>query len=171
MAAKLHLTLGLALALAPLSVFATLGGDVSSVSTDQTELHAGAQQLIALPHQAASLVAGAPEANTQLPSGVSVQQLTQADGATIREYIADGKVFGIAWNAPTPPNLHQLLGNYFPSYVTAVQTAAAHGAKHGPQIIQANGLVVYTGGHMNAFMGEAFMPQQLPPNFSAKDIQ
>jgi len=58
------------------------------------------------------------------------------------------KVFAVAWNGPTVPNLRQTLGQYFDNYVTAAR--APHSGHHRVQIRESN-LVVQAGGHMRAF--------------------
>jgi len=171
MVSKFKMTLALAVAAIPLPVFAALGGDVSSIAADQNQLSATVTQLSAVPLQADVSANNAGGTTLPLPAGVTVQQLTQADGTVIREYIAAGKVFGIAWTAPQPPNLSQLLGNYFQSYVTAVQNASSKGAVHGPLTIQADGLVVHTSGHMNAFRGQAFLLKSLPQGVTGQAIR
>jgi hypothetical protein len=93
------------------------------------------------------------------------------NGNVVREYIsASGDVFGLAWSGPQMPDLNNLLGSYFPQYVAGV--ANAHKLRgRGPGIVQDSGLVVYSGGHMGAFSGQAYLPQALPAGVSAADIQ
>jgi hypothetical protein len=52
-------------------------------------------------------------------------------GTVVREYVSpDGKVFGIAWNGPTMPDLRQLMGEHFDHYVQAVAKRGMRGPVH-----------------------------------------
>jgi hypothetical protein len=168
---RTRIALALAVVITPLPALATLGSDTSSITADQTQLHASTQQLTpsALRGNTGATI-HTTAAPTILPTSVSVQQLTQPDGTVIKEYLSNGTVFGIAWRGPTPPNLRQLLGNYFPTYSAGVQAANQNG-DHAPMAIQAEGLVIYSGGHMNLFFGQAFLPALLPQGVTAQAIQ
>ena len=85
----------------------------------------------------------------QLPSGTRVREFAGADG----------KVFAIAWNGPTIPNLRQTMGRYFDSYVAA---AKGKHTGHSRLRIQQADLVVESTGHMRAFAGRAYLPQAVP---------
>jgi hypothetical protein len=90
-------------------------------------------------------------------------------GTQVREYAAtDGKVFAVAWNGPTVPNLRQTLGQYFDRYVAA---AKANRLGRHPLRIDASDLVVHTGGHMRAFSGLAYLPQALPEGVTPGDLK
>jgi len=173
MASRIQIAIAVAIALAPLPVFAALGGDASTVNADQAQLQASAIPLTASVRNAEMLAASSMVAAnpSTLPGSVTVQELTQPDGTVIREYLSNGQVFGIAWTGPTPPNLRQLLGEYFQTYASNVQTAMVQSPNHGPGLIQTPGLVVYSGGHMNFFSGQAYLPQLLPQGVTANDIQ
>ena len=61
------------------------------------------------------------EDRVQAFQAYKVHQLTSANGTIIREYVSPkGLVFGVTWQGPFMPNMHQLLG----SYVTNLQTAS-----------------------------------------------
>jgi Protein of unknown function (DUF2844) len=103
-----------------------------------------------------------PHANYKL------HEIQLPSGTLVREFAgADGKVFAVAWNGPTVPNLREILGQYFDSYVTAAK--AQHSGHHHLQIRESN-LVVLAGGHMRAFSGLAYLPQALPSGVSAGDL-
>lgn len=106
-------------------------------------------------------------------SSYTVRTTTLGNNNVVREYIsASGDVFGLAWSGPQMPNLSSLLGSYFPQYVEGVTNARKlRGGGHGPGVVQGSGLVVYSGGHMGAFSGQAYLPQALPAGVSASDIQ
>jgi hypothetical protein len=97
-----------------------------------------------------------------------LHEIQLPSGTVVREFAgADGKVFAIAWNGPTVPNLRQTLGQYFDNYVTAAK--AKHAGHHHLQIQQSD-LVVQAGGHMRAFSGRAYLPQSVPAGVSIGDL-
>jgi hypothetical protein len=103
-----------------------------------------------------------PHANYKL------HEIQLPSGTLVREFAgADGKVFAVAWNGPTVPNLREILGQYFDSYVTAAK--ARHSGHHHLQIRESD-LVILAGGHMRAFSGLAYLPQALPSGVSAGDL-
>jgi hypothetical protein len=123
--------------------------------------------------QAAQLAAQASAASpSSATSPYTVRQTTLTGGIVVREYVSQsGAVFGVAWRGPQPPDLSALLGSYFPQYVAGVKASHAAGIVHGPGIVEQPGLVVHSGGHMGAFSGQAWLPQDLPAGVSAADIQ
>lgn len=168
---KTTLALALAVVITPLPALATLGGNTSSITADETQLHASTSQ--PTPSARRENTGGTTTTNTApaiLPTSVSVQQLTQTDGTVIKEFLSNGIVFAIAWRGPTPPNLRQLLGDYFSTYAAGIQIANQNGER-GPTAIQSGGLVVYSGGHMNSFFGQAFLPALLPQGVTPQAIQ
>jgi hypothetical protein len=90
-------------------------------------------------------------------------------GTLLREFVgADGRVFAVAWNGPTIPNLRQALGRYFDAY------AAAAGAKHSGHSqlrVARSDLVVQSSGHMRAFAGHAYLPQAVPNGVSIGELR
>ena len=98
----------------------------------------------------------------------NVHEIQLPSGTLVREFAAsDGKVFAVAWNGPTIPNLREIMGQYFDSYVTAAK--AQHSGHHHLQIRQSD-LVVLAGGHMRAFSGLAYLPQAIPSGVSVGDL-
>lgn len=127
---------------------ATLGQNVNSVSTDQGRLHAVAHA-----------------STTQ--AAYSVHQIAQASGTVVREYVAsNGVVFGVAWQGPTLPDLKSILGSSFDTYVAA--TATRRGT---PLAVSNSDLVVFSGGHLRAFSGHAYLPQAVPAGVDVSVIQ
>ncbi|PMS15059.1 hypothetical protein C0Z18_28715 [Trinickia dabaoshanensis] len=123
---------------------ATLGQRVESVATDATRLTAVAH---------ASIVQGPYTVHTiALPSGT-----------VVREYAgADGIVFGVAWEGPTLPDLKTTLGTAFDRFAGASPTRGG-----SPLAVSADDLVVYSGGHLRAFSGRAYLPHALPAGVDA----
>jgi len=132
-----------------LPAFAALGDAAASVDTDVAKMKG----------QARATAAG----------GYTVNEITLPSGTVVREYVsAEGKVFAVTWKGTTVPDLQQTLGTYFAQYKAA---AAAPHSGHNHISIQQPELVLYTGGHMRARNGKAYVPALLPPNFSPNDIK
>ena len=130
--------------------FAALGGDVASVQADQAHINAS--------HYVSQT------------NGYAVHELHSPTGSVVREFVSSsGKVFAIAWQAPSPPDLRQLLGPYFDEF----QKAAALNHKPGraPLVVQHSGLVVQLGGHLRSFTGRAYLPDQLPSGMQTEEIR
>ena len=128
---------------------AALGEDAGSVAADAAMLQAKVDVSAGFRFDVHRL---------QLPSGIAV-----------KEYVSPaGMVFGLSWQGPDMPDLQQLLGRYFDTYVAALQRQ--EGAS-GPRTVEQSGLVVQSGGHMRAFFGRAYIPLMLPNGVSAKEIQ
>lgn len=133
----------------PFSAFAVLGGDVSSIKADQSQL-GGTLQI------------------TQRGT-VTVHEIQAASGTAVKEYVSPaGTVFAVTWSGPSIPDLRQLLGQYFDVYTEAVRVARPG---PGPVSVQQPGLVVQSGGRMRAFVGRAYVPSMIPQGMSADQIQ
>ena len=131
-----------------LPAHATLGGEVSSVGSDEVQMHATA-------HNVTSQI------------GYTVHLITLPSGTVVREYVAmNGIVFGVAWEGPTLPNLKTTLGEAFDHYVAAITTRRAT-----PLAISTDTLVVFSAGHLRAFAGYAYLPQAVPAGVDASVIQ
>jgi len=141
--------LALALASACAPAAATLGEDTDSVAADAAQLQAKIDIAPGYRFDVHRL---------QLPSGLSVKQ-----------YVSPaGMVFAVSWRGPDMPDLQQLLGRYFQTYVDALKRQ--EGAS-GPRTVVQPGLVAQSGGHMRAFFGRAYIPLMLPQGVSEKEIQ
>ena len=130
--------------------FAALGGDAASVQADQAHINASLR--------------------VSQTNGYAVHELHSPTGSVVREFVSSsGKVFAIAWQAPSLPDLRQLLGPYFDEF----QKAAALSRKPGraPLVVQHSGLVVQLGGHMRNFTGRAYLPDQVPSSARMEDIR
>lgn len=137
-----------ALLLFSLPALAALGGDPTSVTNDQIHMQATLR-------------------STQM-QGYTVHELSAPSGNTVREFVSpQGKVFGIAWQGPFRPDFQQLFGTYFQQFT---DSAKSH-RRGSPLSIEQPGLVVYSGGHMRAFFGKAFVPAMLPQGVTANDIK
>jgi Protein of unknown function (DUF2844) len=149
---RLHISIACALAGASFALClpaqATLGGNVSSVGNDLVRMHATA-------HSATS------------QSAYTVHLITLPSGTVVREYVGtNGIVFGVAWDGPTLPDLKTTLGAAFDQYVAATATR-----RSTPLAVSNDDLVVFSGGHLRAFVGHAYLPQAVPAGVDVSVIQ
>ena len=132
--------------------WAALGGDASSIQSDQVHMQ-GSRRMIAA-------------------QSYTVHEIHAATGTVVREYAAaDGKVFAVAWHGPWMPDMRQLLGSYFEQYRAAVQSQSGARMGRRPIMIDEPGLVVQIGGRIRALAGRAYVPQMLPSGVRIEDIQ
>jgi hypothetical protein len=133
--------------------FAGLGENVSSVLADQA-------------HMQGSL-------RTTPSAGYTVHEITAASGVVVREYVspATGKIFAVAWQGSWPPDMRQVLADYFAQYQQAAQAQANSYAGRKPLLINQAGLVVESGGHMRSFTGRAYIPDMLPEGVKTEAIR
>jgi hypothetical protein len=128
---------------------AALGGDEASVATDQAQMKATRRIVSA--------------------SQYTMHEIQVASGTMVREYVsAQGQVFAVAWKGSLLPDLQQILGSHFAEYGNA---ASSKRTRRGPVLVQQPELVIQSGGHMRAFFGRAYIPQLLPANMTADEIQ
>jgi hypothetical protein len=147
---KCVLASGLLLAaFCPYVANAALGEPQSSVQTDAAQLRG---QVKVTQHAVYQLH------EIQLPSGTQVHEFAGSDG----------KIFAVAWNGPTVPNLRQTLGQYFDNYVAA---AKANRLGHHHLQINQSDLVVHASGHMRSYSGVAYLPQALPSGVNPGELQ
>jgi hypothetical protein len=114
------------------------------------------------------------QGNLKMTSGgaYNIHEIQAANGVVLREYVSpSGKVFGVAWQGRTHPDLRQVLGPYYDQYVQAVQAQRAQRHGHGPLRIEQSGLVVEMAGRMGSLMGRAFLPQGLPAGIRPEEIR
>jgi len=132
--------------------FAGLGEDVSSVPADQA-------------HMQGTL-------RTTQTQSYTVREIQAPTGIVVREYVSSsGRVFGVAWQGPWPPDMRQILANYFETYRQAAQAEVSAHAGRRPLVIEQPGLVVRSGGHMRWFAGQAYIPAMLPQGVSPEAIR
>lgn len=106
-------------------------------------------------------------------SGYSVQEITAATGAVVREYVSPaGVIFAVRWSGPAMPDLQQTLGSYFAEYQSALraQRRSAQRGGHNHVEIRSPSLVVHAGGHMRQYYGIAYVPSLVPTNLSISDL-
>jgi len=115
-------------------------------------------------------------------STYSVHEIV-SNGVNVREYVSrDGRVFGLAWDGHTSPDLAGLLGTYFSEYQRLSEgervskgRVAGGGAlglspRKGRYEVRSDQLVVQKYGHMRALRGRAFVPNFLPAGMKPNEI-
>jgi len=138
-----------ALCMFPGVALAALGGEEASVEADLVRL-----QGVASVRQA---------------QHYATHEIAQPGGVSVRQYVSPaGKVFAVAWQGPAMPDLRQLLGPYFDTYVAAAQ---AKRVKRTPVVIRESSLVVISGGHPRAFSGRAYVPDLVPQGVDAEALK
>ena len=91
---------------------------------------------------------------------------TTPEGVKVRQFLSStGLVFAVAWDGPVLPDMARLLGNHFPPYQNALQQRKRSVRVDTPT------LALESGGMMRAFVGRAYLPDQLPAGVAAADIQ
>lgn len=148
-AARRLMLVSLLATLLPLEAGAALGEAAPSVDVDQARLHAS--------HKVAA------------GTTYSVHEITTPSGTVVREFVssATGQVFAVAWNGPFKPDLKQLLGAHFDTFIESAGKAP-HG--RGGVSVRQPDVVIHSGGHMRAFTGMAYLPGQIPEGFQVEDI-
>ena len=135
----------------PFRAKAALGGDVTSIEADRAQMN-GKREV-----RPANLY--------------TVHEIAAANKTVVREYISPaGVVFGVGWQGQFIPDMHQLLGAYFDQYAQAVKEQKASYVGRRPLDIQLPGLVVQMTGHMRAFAGRTYIPEQVPQGVKVEDL-
>jgi Protein of unknown function (DUF2844) len=128
---------------------AALGGDASSVEADRASLRGTLQ--------------------VHAANGYSVHEITTASGV-VHEYLnAAGKVFAVSWKGGRTPDLKQMLGSSYTEMQQARGNQAA-GYNHRRLEVQTPQLVVESTLVMRTASGRAWLPAELPANFSVSAI-
>jgi hypothetical protein len=95
----------------------------------------------------------------------SVLETTLATGTQVRQYVsARGVVFAITWSGPFLPELQGLLGKHFDTLLA--ESARTTRAGRSRIAINHGEVVINLGGHMRSFEGEAWIPAEMPANFT-----
>jgi hypothetical protein len=143
---------GLMLSVFSLPARAVLGGNLNSVQQDTTQMKATVQ--------------------IRQSDAYAVHEIKASHGTVVREYVSPaGKVFGVAWQGPFMPDLHELLGSYLPQYSAALQEEHAKRPGRHPLNINRPGMVIETSGHMRAYYGRVYVPGLVPQAVNAGEIR
>jgi len=136
----------------PATVLAHLGGDAASVHNDRAALSGQLRTSSMLQYDA--------------------HEMTLPSGTVVHEYVArSGAVFAISWQGPSPPDLSQLLGAYFPRFTDAASAAAQgqHGLRRQLSSVQAD-FVVQSVAHLRTFRGKAYVPSLVPDGVAVEQL-
>jgi hypothetical protein len=92
----------------------------------------------------------------------------ETSNVTVREYVnPDGKVFGVAWDGPTTPDLSQALGPYFARYTSAAGQSLVRQLRS----IDQPDFVLRASGHMRHFTGSAWVPNLVPADVDPAEVK
>jgi len=148
---KRILTVLLMLMMGSVPAWATLGQIEGTVSVDQQHLRS--------------------EDLVQSFQAYKVHQLTTTNGTIVREYVSPkGLVFGVAWQAPFMPDMHQLLGDYVTALQSATQ-AQTQIQRRRSLIIKTNDFVFVSAGRLRFYTGRAYVPSMIPGNVSVEVVK
>ena len=135
---------------APTLAWAELGGNAASLQTNQVRIKTNVMH------------------TTTTSTNFSMQQNQTPNGVIIKQFISNsGTVFAVTWQGPLMPNLKQLLGQYFDSYITAAKN---NQSGHSHLSIQQTDLVVQSSGHLRAFSGIAYIPSLMPAGVTVAQL-
>ena len=136
-------------ALGPGIASATLGEPEVTVQTDVARAHASIK-------------------SSQDRASYRVHEIQLPSGTMMREFVApNGKVFAVAWQGPSRPDLRQALGQYFDAYASAPRSKLTD-RRHVQ--IQQGDLVLQAGGHMRALSGRAYLVSAIPSGVNVGDL-
>jgi len=100
---------------------------------------------------------------------LSIYLFKSPSGTQIKEYVNDSHiVVAVTWQGPSLPNLRQLLGAHFQTFV---DRPIDHGSSHRSAELQTDALVVQSHGQMRNFSGRAYLPKLLPSGFNIDQIK
>jgi hypothetical protein len=101
-----------------------------------------------------------------------VYRIVTTNGCVVREFVSpSGTVFGVAWQGPYIPDLRQLLGSHYHTYIDALKAERMKYRGRRPLNINKNGLIVQMSGHMRAYRGRAYLTALLPQGIDITTIR
>jgi hypothetical protein len=99
----------------------------------------------------------------------TMHQMETPAGTVVKEYVEPGgRIFAVSWQGPLMPDLRQLLGRHFETYVDSAP-AARRGHTHAG--VARPELVVRSQGRMRAFSGIAYIPGLVPEGLRPEDLR
>lgn len=108
----------------------------------------------------------------ELHEGYEVRQ--QNGSATgnglLREYVAAGRVFAVAWQGAGTPNWTTTLGKYAPLVLDARRQQPLSQGRRAGFSVRRDDLVFEQSGSLRALHGRAYLPSQLPAGLKDGDI-
>jgi hypothetical protein len=92
-----------------------------------------------------------------------------ARNVSVRQFVnPDGKIFGVAWDGQTKPDLGQVLGPYFARYTNAT---AGQSRTRQLRTIDQPDFVLRVSGHMRHFTGSAWVPGLVPADVDPMEVK
>jgi hypothetical protein len=143
----------------PTYAVAGLGGSVDSfpnISTPSTIMR--------------HVVATVPNSTTSnsVLVNYSTQLIHDDVGTLITEYVTSkGVVFALTWHGLFKPDLHQLLGDYFKTYLST----ESQSSRRQPQIVDQRAVIIVSEGRLRNFHGYAYIPALVPSGFSLDNLK
>lgn len=153
-----HSRLGLALGLGIVMLLTLSESALAGLGENENSVEADRQALMAVRNASVA------------HSAYTVHEVTNG-GVTVREYAANGVVFGVAWNGVSQPELSSLLGSYNSEFQSASQRSVKARLRTSSGVVQGAHVVVERSGHMRAMKGRAYVLALLPQGVSADEIQ
>jgi hypothetical protein len=99
---------------------------------------------------------------------LNVYLIKAPSGTQIKEYTnADNVVVAVTWQGPSLPNLKELLGVHFDTFVNRPTPIATN---HRSAELRTDDLVVQSHGQMRNFAGRAYLPKLLPAGLNLDQI-
>lgn len=152
---------------------ASLGGSTSSIAADAQRLGAVASSsaAVAVQSESSSTPSAVQTYVLRASNGdkYTYSEFTAAENLRVREFVRpDGKVFGLAWQGPRPPDLSVLLGSYFGGWHDAVANQS-HISLHR-SAVHTSSVVVEMGGPMGFVVGRAWAPALVPAGVDARNV-
>jgi hypothetical protein len=140
--ATLTVTSGSALMLLSICAHASLGATAATVSADSAALRGQVHSTPLMQYD--------------------VQEIDNSAG-TVREYVTRaGQVFAVTWQGVAPPDLAQLLGQYFPQLQTATAQASHGAGAHRRFSVTGADVVLQSVARQRDFHGIAYVPSLVP---------
>jgi hypothetical protein len=103
---------------------------------------------------------------------VSMHAISLSDGSSIREYVTPaGIVFAVAWSTRFKPNLQALLGQHAASFDAAASAALRLPGIKRQVVLKHGDLVAHSAGHLNAFVGQAYLASLVPEGVHVEDLR
>ena len=134
------------------AALAALGADAGSVATDRVVFAAQLRSTAMVQYDVHEMSSGAQ---------------------TVHEYVSrQGQVFAVTWQGSVPPNMRQLLGEYFGRFQSAAVVAHQRSpGQHRQFNLAQPDLVILSSGRLRDFRGIAYLPTLMPAGVTADQLQ
>jgi len=127
---------------------ASLSGPPTSIEEDRAALHATLRE--------------------EVQSAYTIEHVALPNGVEVREFLSRGRVFGVAWSGPFKPDLQQILGSHFTTFVFEASRTSLAG--HSQLHAERSDVVIDASGHSRFFAGRAFVPALVPKGIDVRTV-